>query len=37
MSQEGAFGLVKSLADRKAFESLYDSLREYLHAQAEVK
>jgi hypothetical protein len=37
MFQEGAFGLVKSLADRKVFESLYVALKEYLHAQAEVK
>lgn len=37
MLQEGAFGLVKSLADRKVFESLYVSLKEYLHVQAEVK
>jgi AcrR family transcriptional regulator len=37
MSQEGAFGLVKSLADRKVFDSLYMSLKEHLHAQAEVK
>jgi len=37
MVQEGSFGLVKSLADRKVFEALYGSLKEYLHAQAEVK
>jgi AcrR family transcriptional regulator len=37
MFQEGAFGLVKSLADRKVFDSLYVSLREYLHAQADAK
>lgn len=37
MTQEGAFGLVKSLADRKVFESLYVALREYLYLQAEVK
>jgi AcrR family transcriptional regulator len=37
MCQEGAFGLVKSLADRKVFESLYVSLRDFLHSHAEVK
>lgn len=37
MTQEGSFGLVKSLADRKIFDSLYVSLREYLHSQAVVK
>jgi len=37
MVQEGSFGLVKSLADRKVFDALYLSLKEYLHAQAEVK
>jgi AcrR family transcriptional regulator len=30
MLEEGAFGLVKSLADRKIFESLYGSLRSHL-------
>jgi TetR/AcrR family transcriptional regulator, transcriptional repressor for nem operon len=30
MFEEGAFGLVKSLADRKIFESLYGSLRNHL-------
>jgi hypothetical protein len=28
--QEGAFGLVKSMGDRKLFEALYASLRSYL-------
>lgn len=30
MVQEGSFGLVKSIGDRKIFNSLYDSLRDYL-------
>jgi hypothetical protein len=34
--QEGSFGLVKSMADRKLFDLLYASLREYLHLYAEV-
>lgn len=33
--QEGSFGLVKSMADRKLFDLLYASLREYLHLHAE--
>jgi len=35
--EEGAFGLVKSMADRKLFDSLYDSLREHLYSCAEVR
>jgi len=35
--EEGAFGLVKSMADRKLFDSLYDSLREHLCAYAEAR
>jgi len=34
-TQEGAFGLVKSMGDRKLFENLCVSLRGYLLAQAE--
>lgn len=30
MTQEGSFGLVKSLGDKKIFNSLYNSLRDYL-------
>jgi hypothetical protein len=37
IEHEGSFGLVKSLADMKVFDALYVSLKEYLHAQAEVK
>jgi len=35
--EEGAFGLVKSMADRKLFDSLYDSLREHLCSYAEAR
>jgi TetR/AcrR family transcriptional regulator, transcriptional repressor for nem operon len=37
MFEEGSFGLVKSVADRKLFDSLYVTLRDYLHSMAEVK
>jgi AcrR family transcriptional regulator len=37
MVQEGSLGLVKSLADRNVFDSLRIALKEYLHAQTEVK
>jgi TetR/AcrR family transcriptional repressor of nem operon len=35
-TQEGSFGMVKSMADRKIYNSLYDSLRDYLLSKAEL-
>jgi TetR/AcrR family transcriptional regulator, transcriptional repressor for nem operon len=34
-TEEGSFGLVKSMADRKIYTSLYNSLRDYLVSKAE--
>ena len=33
--EEGSFGMVKSMADRKIYASLYNSLRDYLLSKAE--
>jgi TetR/AcrR family transcriptional repressor of nem operon len=35
-TQEGAFGMVKSMADRKIYHSLYGSLRDYLFSKVVV-
>lgn len=35
-TEEGAFGMVKSMDDRKIYSSLYDSLRVYLLSKTEV-
>jgi AcrR family transcriptional regulator len=37
MLEEGSFGLVKSMADRIIFDSLYVTLRDYLHSKSDVK
>ncbi len=34
-TEEGSFGLVKSMADRKIYTSLYNSLRDYLLSKTE--
>ena len=34
-TEEGSFGMVKSIADRKIYTSLYNSLRDYLLSKAE--
>jgi AcrR family transcriptional regulator len=36
-TEEGSFGMVKSMADRKIYTSLYNSLRDYLLSKAEVE
>jgi AcrR family transcriptional regulator len=36
-TEEGSFGLVKSMADRKIYTSLYNSLRDYLLSRAEAE
>ena len=34
-TEEGSFGMVKSMADRRVYTSLYNSLRDYLLSKAE--
>jgi AcrR family transcriptional regulator len=36
-TEEGSFGMVKSMADRKIYASLYSSLRDYLLSKAEAQ
>jgi len=36
-TEEGSFGMVKSMADRKIYTSLYNSLRDYLLSRAETE